>query len=149
MSEITFVVPGKAHGKERARTVLNQYGRAHTYTPDRQRNYEQIIKACYVAAAKGAASIEGAVELSICSVFEPPKSAKKSDKQMMLSGVLSPVVRPDLDNIVKSVLDALNRLAFKDDSQVVKISAVKVYGERARVIVRVGSIDEQERISIR
>ena len=57
MSEITFVVPGKAHGKERARTVLNQYGRAHTYTPDRQRNYEQIIKACYVAAAKGAAPI--------------------------------------------------------------------------------------------
>lgn len=40
---------------------------------------------------------------------------------------LWPAVKPDVDNYVKTVLDALNGVAFRDDSQIVELSVRKVY----------------------
>lgn len=42
-------------------------------------------------------------------------------KTAMLSGELLPTKKPDIDNIVKAVLDALNEVAYRDDTQVVEL----------------------------
>ena len=52
---------------------------------------------------------------------------------------LAPNKKPDIDNILKSVMDSLNGYAFADDSQVVRIMAEKVYAEEPFVEV---TIDE-------
>ncbi|MED4453083.1 RusA family crossover junction endodeoxyribonuclease [Metabacillus fastidiosus] len=37
--------------------------------------------------------------------------------------------KPDTDNLVKGVFDALNKLVWQDDNQVAKVTAVESYGE--------------------
>lgn len=49
-----------------------------------------------------------------------------------------PVTRPDLDKLVRAVLDALTGMAYKDDSQVLELKASKFYGEREGVRITVG-----------
>ena len=51
----------------------------------------------------------------------------------MLEGNISPVKKPDIDNIAKIILDSLNKLAFKDDNQITKLCVEKIYSEEERV----------------
>jgi Holliday junction resolvase RusA-like endonuclease len=55
----------------------------------------------------------------------------------MLENDISPTKKPDIDNVVKIVLDALNKMAFKDDNQITKIDVEKKYGEKEKLIVKV------------
>ena len=59
--------------------------------------------------------------ISLILVFhiKKPKTVKR----------LYPTVRPDLDNYEKSILDALNGVAYKDDAQVVTVLKSKQYTE--------------------
>ena len=47
----------------------------------------------------------------------------------MLDKVIRPTKKPDVDNITKSILDSLNGIAYKDDSQVTGLEVMKEYGE--------------------
>ena len=47
---------------------------------------------------------------------------------------------PDTDNIAKIVLDSLNGIAYKDDSQVTALKVIKQYGEHAKIIVKLKEI---------
>ena len=51
----------------------------------------------------------------------------------MLENKISPTKKPDIDNIVKIILDALNKMAFKDDSQITKIQVEKLYAEEEKI----------------
>ena len=55
----------------------------------------------------------------------------------MLTNEISPTKKPDVDNIAKSILDAMNGFVFKDDNQVSKISVEKKFAENEKVFVRV------------
>lgn len=55
----------------------------------------------------------------------------------MIEGNMSPTQKPDVDNIAKSVLDAMNKLAFKDDNQVTKISVEKRFSQEEKVEIRI------------
>ena len=58
----------------------------------------------------------------------------------MLEDQLYPTKKPDIDNIAKCVLDALNKLAYRDDTQVVTLRMEKHYGEIPRVEVEIEEI---------
>ena len=53
--------------------------------------------------------------------------------EAMLKGELLPAKKPDIDNIAKVVLDALNSVAYRDDTQVVELQLRKQYSEKPRV----------------
>ena len=53
----------------------------------------------------------------------------------MRDGLLRPTTKPDIDNVIKAVLDGLNGVAYADDSQVVALSASKCYSDDPRVVV--------------
>ena len=55
----------------------------------------------------------------------------------MLSGEIKPTKKPDIDNITKCILDGLNGVAYRDDTQVVEVSAKKIYAEKAEVKVEI------------
>jgi Holliday junction resolvase RusA-like endonuclease len=55
----------------------------------------------------------------------------------MIDGTIKPVKKPDLDNIAKICLDALNKLAFDDDSQIVALRVEKHYSEEPRVEIEI------------
>ena len=56
-----------------------------------------------------------------------PKSASKKKRILMESGQIKHTVKPDVDNLVKSVLDACNGVAYSDDNLVTTINAIKIY----------------------
>jgi len=41
---------------------------------------------------------------------------------------LEPSVAPDLDKLIRAVLDGLTAIAYRDDGQVVRLTAAKIYG---------------------
>ena len=55
----------------------------------------------------------------------------------MLNNAISPTKKPDIDNIAKIILDALNKLAFKDDNQITKLEIEKKYGTEEKISVKV------------
>ena len=61
----------------------------------------------------------------------------KKNRELMLSGTLSPIKKPDIDNIGKVMLDALNKIAFKDDNQVTKMEIEKVYAEEEKIYIKI------------
>lgn len=129
MKSVQFHVPGKPQGKARARTVYNRsLEHSVSYTPENDLLYENLIKTMYIHAAKGIKfDKEVPVALRIVARFEPTKSTSKKKKLQMLSGEIPVIKKPDIDNIVKVIADALNGVAYKDDTQIVFVAAKKTY----------------------
>ena len=66
-----------------------------------------------------------------------PKSASKKAKIAMESGVTAHIKKPDIDNMAKTVLDALNGLAYVDDSQIYSLTLYKTYSERPGIYLKI------------
>ena len=77
--------------------------------------------------------IEGSLEIKMRFYRSMPKSGSKKDKVLMELGVIRPSGRPDIDNFVKLVQDALNRTLYTDDSCIVSLDAQKFYSCKPRV----------------
>lgn len=129
MGSVTFQVPGKPQGKARARTFQNpKTGRMASATPEKTVLYENFIKDRFLQKSNGFyLESDVPVTLRIVARFLPPKSKSKKVKQQMLDGKILPLKKPDMDNIVKVAADALNGVAYHDDTQIVFVMAKKVY----------------------
>jgi Holliday junction resolvase RusA-like endonuclease len=67
------------------------------------------------------------IAVEITAFYLVPKSWSKKKQAATYAGEIKPTVKPDIDNIVKIVLDGLNGVAFTDDKQVIEIQAQKCY----------------------
>lgn len=118
MGEITIKGPPVAKGRPRLRKD------GGTYTPQKTVNAERHIAQAWKAKYKE--QLSGALRITICAAFLVPKSKSKKEKECLLDKKYQ-TSRPDLDNIVKLVLDALNEIAYADDKCICDIRAFKVY----------------------
>jgi Holliday junction resolvase RusA-like endonuclease len=76
------------------------------------------------------------LEVYITAFFPIPKSTSKKNRALMLEDKLLPTKKPDSDNIAKVICDALNGVAYGDDTQIVKLVVNKRYtAEEPKVIV--------------
>ena len=126
---IRFTVPGKPQGKARARTVRNKYtGKVHSFTPEKTQSYEDLIRWCF-RDADGEYIGNKMIDLYVAAYFPIPKSFSKAKRQAIIDVLLFPTTKPDCDNILKVVLDALNGVAYHDDKQVVSVKCDKFYTE--------------------
>lgn len=133
-----FVVEGKPVGKGRPR--FKRIGNfVQTYTLAATADYEKLVRLRFQNA--GGVITEKPVKIEIVAFFAPPKSTRKRDKAEMLANRILPVKKPDCDNIAKIVLDALNKIAYVDDSQVVELAVKKRYSAEAKVTVRIEEIE--------
>ncbi len=99
-----------------------------SYTPETDLLYENYIKDRFLNKCNGMFLERGKpVTLRIVARFLPPKSTSKKRTALMLDGKELPLKKPDIDNIVKVVADALNGVAYHDDTQIVMVVAKKVY----------------------
>lgn len=126
---VSFFVPGRPQGKGRPRFTKD----GHVYTPQTTVAYQGQISARYWQALSKAhetltADAKAAyVEIDIQARFPVPVTDSKDLQLRKLSGRVRPKSKPDLDNIAKAVLDALNDFAYRDDSQVIKLTVEKTY----------------------
>ena len=80
------------------------------------------------------------VEMDITFCYKRPASHFRSkNKQKILKDNVPffKSSKADLDNLIKFVCDALNGVFYKDDSQVVSIHAMKLYGEKDYVMIKI------------
>ena len=142
MQKLKFEVPGSPIGQGRPKfSTIN--GHAVAYDPEKSRNYKAYVRLLATQAMKeqGFTMIDGPCCLDIMAFFEVPKSKSKKFKERALLGLERPTKKPDLSNIVKGIEDALNGLAYKDDSLIVFLSVAKCYSEVPRVEVILREIE--------
>lgn len=131
---IKLTIPGEPVAKGRPR--VTRYG---TYTPEKTKNYETLVKELYFVKHKQTL-LEGELKINIKAYFKIPKSASKKKRAEMISGKIRPTKRPDIDNVIKSITDSLNGVAYDDDSQIVLVKAEKYWSEEPRVEIELGKI---------
>ena len=129
-----FEVPGKIIGKGRPR--LNSYTGV-VYTPKRTKDYESLVEQYFLLKYPRFKALEGRIKINIIAYFSIPKTTKKADINEMLENNISPTKKPDIDNIVKSILDSMNKFAFKDDNQITKLEVEKKYSIEDKVYVKI------------
>jgi Holliday junction resolvase RusA-like endonuclease len=52
--------------------------------------------------------------------------------------------KPDIDNLIKSVCDGLNGVAYKDDSQIVKLTSSKIFANRDGIDIYIKELNRDE-----
>jgi Holliday junction resolvase RusA-like endonuclease len=134
METLTFSVPGDPVPQPRAR-VSTRGGFARAYTPAEHpiHAYRQAIAD---AARKAGATPTDAVPLTLIVdlVFGRPKSHYRKSG---LKPDAPRLPRPDCSNCLKGIEDALNGIAWVDDTQVGRVVVEKSYGDEPRTVVRI------------
>ena len=125
------VIYGEPQGKGRPR-FAKKGNFVSTYTPKETLSYENLIKVEYREQG-GEFYEEKELTCEIYAYFKIPKSTSKIKTKLMEEKEIRPTKKPDVDNIAKIVLDALNGIAYKDDTQVVNLIVRKYYSARPRV----------------
>lgn len=121
----TIYVEPHAKGRGKVGMFKGKDGRGHAvvYTPKKTRVSEADVKAAIRQEIMKQERFAASVPLVLWVTFyrQKPKTASKK--------VTQPVKNPDLDNYLKTLLDALNKFAYPDDSQIVNIHAKKAFAE--------------------
>lgn len=122
---------------QRPRTTIKNdhfYDPLESYKKYIQRNIKNIIEKCF----KQFKIIEGYVEIKIEYSMIPPISWSKIKRYNAIKGFIKPVVKPDNDNIEKTIYDTLNKIIWKDDNQIVKNETIKFYNteEFTNIIIK-------------
>jgi len=131
---VSFTVHIAPVAKARPRVSM-RHGRAFAYTPKKSADYERLIAEQCPKAPK-----DGPLALNLQFGIPIPASWSKRKKADALSGVIRPTSRPDIDNYIKAVMDAVNGLAYHDDAQIVSLFAKLVYSETPHVSFEAVSI---------
>ena len=129
---VSFKVDGNPVGKQRARYV-RRGNHISTYTPEKTRTYETLIKESAKQAMGSSEPLETPVTLYLYIRVCVPKSCTKKRLEAIQNGSEKPIKKPDASNILKSVEDGMNGVVYKDDSQIVNIHVTKVYSSEAGV----------------
>lgn len=123
---VTFKVDANPVGKQRARYV-KRGNFVSTYTPEKTRTYETLIKDAAIEAMGASEPLETPVSLYLYIRVPIPASATKKRLKAIADGSEKPIKKPDASNILKSVEDGMNGVVYHDDSQIVNIHVSKVY----------------------
>ena len=108
-----------------------------TYTPKKTLDFEdQVRKAAQDAMGK-TDLLETPIAVYLYFRLPIPQSYSKKRSEACLNGSEKHIKRPDLDNLIKSVLDGMNGVVFKDDSQITSLHCTKVYSNVAGVNILV------------
>ena len=140
---IHFHIPGQPVGKGRPR--IGKVGaHARMFTPAKTVNYESTVALFAAQAMAGRALLTGPVNLQMRVDFPIPASWSIKKQRAAEAGEILPTVKPDSDNIVKAVCDAINGVVWKDDVQVVDLTLKKRYSVLPGVAGRIDELVEGE-----
>ena len=142
---VELTILGEPFGKQRPRVIARGKGASRAFTPQKAVNYENYIKLLYRQKYKNF-KFEDKVPLyvQITAFYKIPPSKPKYIKGLMFKGEMLPTKKPDVDNIIKIILDSLNGLAYKDDAQIVACSCQKFYASNPRVELVLSKVNEVE-----
>lgn len=126
-------------GKQRPKaTSRGRY--TSVYTPKETVSYENLVVAMFKQTYPYVRPLEGEVRGIIRAFYPIPQSVSKKRKEQMRSGAIRPQVKPDLDNVEKIIYDALNGVAYTDDSHITQMTISKHYSDVPRVEILIEEV---------
>lgn len=133
LREVTIRIPIEPQPKGRPKFTTIA-GHPHAYTPKKTLNYESQISDLYKQLS-GRFYIKKpqAIHVAIMFGMPIPMSTPKKNRPLMIADEIKHVKKGDIDNLAKSVLDALNGIAWEDDSQIVSLNLKKFYAEEPHI----------------
>lgn len=136
---ISFIVYGEpvAQGRPRFTTVN---GHAKAYDPEKSYSYKQLVR-LEATKVMPPEPWQKAIKIEVRACRSIPKVFSKKRQIMAIQGDIRPTTKPDIDNIVKGIKDALKGVIWRDDSQVVEIVASKWYSNSPRVEIDIEVVD--------
>lgn len=145
--KISFEVYGDPMGKQRPR-VVKIGNNARTYTPKETINYETKVVYAF-KQAQGEYLADKELKATITAYYRLQKvhyGKKGINKKGLekLEGKINPTTKPDCDNIAKICLDALNGVAYYDDSQITELQVFKKYAEAPKVVIELETKEQKE-----
>lgn len=140
VKEVNLTLPLEPVPKGRPRFNKTRYG-VIPYTPPKTKRFEQDVALLYIQSDSPQFEKNVPIEVSIEFGMEIPASSTKKRKQLMLQGLIHHTVKPDLDNLTKAVLDALNYVAWHDDAQITRLNVRKIYGEKPYIQIIIKEIE--------
>ena len=135
--KVKFTILGEPAGKGRPRfRSMGPY--VKTYTPEKTVTYENLVKLEYRRQCSDFRFEDSApLDMRITAYYSIPKSASKKKRAQMERFEIRPMKKPDNDNIVKVVQDALNQIAYRDVVQIVDCERRKCCSEDPGVVVTI------------
>jgi Holliday junction resolvase RusA-like endonuclease len=130
---ITIIVQGEPVAKGRPRLTR----RALAYTPAATRKYEAHARMAAQLAMDGRPPIEAPVRIEVMAELPIPASWSERKKAEAITGTVRPTSRPDVDNYVKAILDAVNTIVVADDAQVVEVYAKKKFSVAPKMVATI------------
>lgn len=138
--QIKFTIPGEPFGKQRPR-FNTRTGRA--YTPSETTQYETAVKYEYLQKYGDFRYAEGVpLEIIIKAYLGIPNSDSKKKRGLKEEGKIKATKKPDWDNIGKIIADALNKVAYEDDKDIILAVVTKEYSREPRVEVTIREYQE-------
>ena len=140
-----FVVEAEPvpQGRRRFASVGGRF--VHAYDPPESVKYKNLLKwhiRSFQQKYPNVGMLQNNIFLELKIFRSIPKAFSKKKRQEIREGKLYPVTKPDTDNYVKTVLDAANEIAFKDDSAVIGILARKYYSDIPRIEVALFEVED-------
>ena len=136
---LTFKIPITAVPKSRPRTFTTSKGISRTYTPLKTKNFEDFVRTWLQVKYKGK-PIEGPINLEVKFSLPIPKSYTKKKKSECLSDGSNHFIKPDLDNLEKSVMDAAEGVLYRNDSQICSKISSKRWAEEPLILLQIEPI---------
>lgn len=136
MNDILLTIPGRPNAWQRARSN----GKVRFDSPEQARN-KATIEQIGAAAMDGRPPLEGPLEVHVAAFWLYPKSMSK--KRRGTYGAHFFTSRPDADNIMKLIGDALNGIIWRDDAQIVTVQVSKRYAITQQTVIRIHPLTEE------
>lgn len=109
-------------------------GFVHVYDPPKLKAYKLEIKRLAELTKAGQQDpLTGPLAVKVTFYRTVQRSLSKAETDRRLTNKVKPTTKPDVDNYIKSLLDALNGILWKDDAQIVKLEAQKKYAEKGHI----------------
>lgn len=137
---VHIIVDGEPVPKGRPRFTMRA-GFPQSYTPEKTVEYEKRVRDAY-KNGEGEFFADKPIEVMVEAFFPVPRSMPKKRRALMEQGFELHCKRPDLDNVVKAVLDALNGTAYEDDCRIIRLKAEKWYSDRPRTEITIKEIEQ-------
>lgn len=133
---IVIQIPGVPVGKGRPR-FARRGAFVQTYSPEKTQNYEAVVRMAAMDAMQGRPPLDVPLRVNLDIVMPVPASFSRKKRDAALADDIRPTTKPDVDNVMKGVLDAMNSIVWVDDKQIVSGTFEKRYGLTPCVIVTV------------
>lgn len=137
---LKFTVPGPPIGQGRPRfTTIG--GHVKAYDPAPSREHKETVRSLVIQAMeKKCFDILPAsmpVSVSIKSFRPVPQSKPTWFKRAAALNAVAPLTKPDADNLIKGLLDAMNGIVYADDKQIIDLHYSSAFTDKPRTEVTV------------